>query len=127
VTDDPLLKLAAQRAVDTVMREVSGSRAAVVSTEDGFELAAAVESTAQVARLSAMASALSALGAIAGEESQLGACDNIMIEANEGYILMLQARRPDITVILSIVTGRNAVMGQALYFARRAVQQLQVV
>ena len=88
----PRLRLAAESAIDTLMREIKGVKAVVISTEDGLELAARVENTAQVARLSAIASSLAALGAVAGEESQLGQCDNVAIEATHGHILMLQAR-----------------------------------
>ncbi|WP_296724668.1 roadblock/LC7 domain-containing protein [Variovorax sp.] len=60
----PRLKDAAESAVDTLMREIKGVKAVVISTEDGLELAARVENTAQVARLSAIASSLAALGAV---------------------------------------------------------------
>src|ERR1700750_333288 len=98
----PRIKLAAESAIDTLMREIKGVKAVVISTEDGLELAARVENTAQVARLSAIASSLAALGAVAGEESDLGNCDTVTIEATHGHILMLQARHPDVTLIMSV-------------------------
>ncbi|BEP53589.1 hypothetical protein GmRootV118_08330 [Variovorax sp. V118] len=107
------------------MREIKGVKAVVISTEDGLELAARVENTAQVARLSAIASSLAALGAVASEESQLGHCDNVAIEATHGHILMLQARHPEMTLIVSVVTSREAIIGQVLYFAKQATQLLQ--
>ena len=72
MTIDPNLQRACDRSLDELMLEIKGIKAVVVSTEDGFEVAARVENTAQVARLSAMASSLAALGAMAGEESQIG-------------------------------------------------------
>lgn len=121
----PQLQSAAQEAVDLVMREVKGAKAAVVSTEDGFEVAARVQNTAEVARLSALASSMAALGAIAGEESRVGVCNNVLIGATEGHILMLQARRNDVSLVLSIVAGREAIMGQILYFSRQASRALE--
>lgn len=118
----PKLKRAAEAAVNLVMHEVKGVKAVVVSTEDGFEVAARVENTAQITRLSAMASSLAALGALAGEESQLGACDSVVMEAAEGLIIILQIRRPDVSLIMSVVTGRDAVVGQVLYFAKQAAR-----
>jgi predicted regulator of Ras-like GTPase activity (Roadblock/LC7/MglB family) len=122
---DDKVTAAAKCAVDTMMSEVRGVRASVVSTEDGFEVASRVENTAEVARLSAMASSMAALGAIAGEESKLGACRNVVIEATEGHIVMLQARRADVSLVLSIVAGPEAVMGQILYYSRRAALALE--
>jgi len=121
----PKINLAAESAIDTLMREIKGVKAVVISTEDGLELAARVENTAQVARLSAIASSLAALGAVAGEESDLGDCDNVTIEATHGHILMLQARHPEVTLIMSVVAGKEAIIGQVLYFAKQAALALQ--
>lgn len=121
----PRIKLAAESAIETLMHEIKGVKAVVISTEDGFELASRVENTAQVARLAAIASSLAALGAVAGEESHLGDCDNVTIEAKHGHILMLQARHAEMTLIVSIVTGKDAIIGRVLYFAKQATQMLQ--
>ena len=119
------LKTACDRALDELMQEVKGIKAVVVATEDGFEVAARIENTAQVARLSAMASSLAALGAMAGEESQLGVCHSLLMEAAEGYIVIVQVRRADVSLIVSVVTGRDAVIGQVLYFSKKAAATLQ--
>jgi predicted regulator of Ras-like GTPase activity (Roadblock/LC7/MglB family) len=119
------LKTACDRALDELMQEVKGIKAVVVSTEDGFEVAARVENTAQIARLSAMASSLAALGAMAGEESRLGVCESLIMEAAEGFIAIIQVRRADVSLIVSVVTGRDAVTGQVLYFSKKAARMLQ--
>lgn len=116
---------AAQQAVALIMREVKGSRAAVISTEDGFEVACHVENTAEVARLSAMASSIAALGAMAGEESGIGRCDNVVIAGEGGHIVMRQIRRDDISLVLSVVASREAIVGQMLYFSRQAARTME--
>lgn len=125
MTIAPHLKNACDRALDELMQEIKGIKAVVVATEDGFEVAARVENTAQVARLSAMASSLAALGAMAGEESQLGVCHSLLMEAADGYITIVQVRRADVSLIVSVVTGRDAVIGQVLYFSKKAAATLQ--
>lgn len=127
MTIAPHLKNACDRALDELMQEIKGIKAVVVATEDGFEVAARVENTAQVARLSAMASSLAALGAMAGEESQLGVCHSLLMEAADGYITIVQVRRADVSLIVSVVTGRDAVIGQVLYFSKKAAATLQAV
>ncbi len=121
----PHLQKAAQAATDMLMRDIKGAKAALISTEDGFEVAARVENTAQVARLSAMASSLAALGAMAGEESQLGDCRSLVMEAADGLIAIVQVHRADVSFILSVVTGRDAVVGQVLYFSKHAARELE--
>lgn len=125
MTLDPNLQRACDRALDELMTEVKSIKAVVVSTEDGFEVAARVENTAQIARLSAMASSLAALGAMAGEESQLGLCESLVMQATEGFIAITQVRRSDVSLIVSVVTGRDAVTGQVLYFSKKAAMALQ--
>ena len=125
MTIAPHLKTACDRALNDLMQEVKGIKAVVVATEDGFEVAAQVENTAQIARLSAMASSLAALGAMAGEESQLGVCHSLVMEATEGFIAIVQVRRADVSLIVSVVTGRDAVIGQVLYFSKKAAARLQ--
>jgi predicted regulator of Ras-like GTPase activity (Roadblock/LC7/MglB family) len=119
------LQLAAQAAVDTVMSQVRGARAIVVSTEDGFEVASRIENTAEISRLSALASSMAALGAIVGDESRLGACAKVVIEALDGHVVMVQAHRADVSLVLSVVAGRDAIMGQILYFAAQATKKLE--
>ena len=114
----------AKAAAEALMSNVKGIRGVVVSTEDGFELAACVENTAQVARLSAMASSLAALGAMAGEESNLGRCESMVMQASEGYVAIVQVQRTDMALILSVVAGSDAVLGQVLYHVKNAARTL---
>ena len=122
---NPLLQLGAKNACTQLMGQIKGAKAIVISTEDGFEVASHVENNAQVARLSAMASSLAALGVLAGEESGLGNCHSVIMEANGGYLAILQVRRHDISMIISVVTGRDAVAGQVVYFSKQAARALE--
>ncbi len=123
--DDPKLQAAAQAAVQALMRHVKGVRGCVVSTEDGYEVAAHSQGQGVTTRLSAMASSMAALGVIAGQENQLGDCSSVVVEAAGGFIVLLHARRPHLTLVLSVVASRDAILGQVLYVARRAIQVLE--
>lgn len=125
MTIPPHLQRTCDRALDELMQEIKGIKAVVVSTEDGFEVAARVENTAQISRLAAMASSLAALGVMAGEESRLGVCESIVMQATEGFIAIVQVRRADVPLIVSVITGRDAVTGQLLYFSKKAAKSLQ--
>ena len=119
------IKSAAQAAINVIIQQVKGAKAVVISTGDGFEVAAHAENNAQVSRMSAMASSLSALGVLAGEESRLGSCKNILIEAEAGILLILQVQSEHDTWIMSVIAGNDAVVGQVLFFARQAASNLQ--
>lgn len=123
----PKIEDAARHATETLMREIKGIKAALISTEDGFEVASQVSNTAQVSRLAAMASSLAALGALAGEESHLGSCGSLVMEAAEGYIAMVQVHRVDVTLIMSVVAGRDAIIGQVLYISKQTASALEKI
>lgn len=119
------LKIAADIAIARLLADIKGLKAVVVSTEDGFEVSAYTENTAQTSRLAAMASSLTALCNIAGEESKLGDCDHLIISAQNGHILMIQVPNQQTNMILSVIAGQDAIIGQAIYFLRVAARALQ--
>jgi len=115
------------QVIDKLVEAVGAVRAVVVSSEDGFELVSRASDKSHVSRLSAMASSMTALGAMAGEECKIGDFRSITLEAEEGFILLLQARRPDGNLILSVIAESKAIIGQVLFYSKRAAEQLQQV
>ncbi|MFO7581944.1 roadblock/LC7 domain-containing protein [Guyparkeria sp.] len=118
------MKNAAGGAVDELVTAVGSIRAAVVSTEDGFELVARARDASQVARLSAMASSMAALGVMAGEECEIGGFRSITLEAEDGFIVMLQSRNPASNLILSVIADSEALVGKVILYGRKAATQL---
>ncbi len=119
------IKVASVKVIYRLLERVKGIHAVVVSTEDGFEVAAYAENKAQTRRLAAMASSLSALCDVAGEESQLGLSQSVTISAAEGHIVLLKVDRQDLPLTLSVVARKDTVIGQVLYFARMAADDLK--
>lgn len=117
----------ADNEVETLISEIGGAVAVVISTIDGFDVAARAQNTAQVSRMAAMASSISAIGSVVGQESLLGNHCSITIEAEQGFVVMIEVRHPLWPMILSVVTSRAAVLGQALYCANRSAARLALV
>jgi predicted regulator of Ras-like GTPase activity (Roadblock/LC7/MglB family) len=124
VNFSPQLTKAAALGADKLMRDVKGIKAVVIATEDGFELVGRVENSATVSRLAAMASSLAALGALAGEESQLGTCDNLTIQAAEGNLFLVQVRHNSVGLIVSVVTSRDVILGQVVFMTKQMAGSL---
>ena len=106
------------------MTEITGAVAVVISTADGFEVAARARDTSQSSRLSAMASSIAAIGAVIGEETLTGACRGIFIEADSGRIVMVEIRHPEHVLILTVVTDEQALLGAVTYSARQTALEL---
>jgi len=124
--DNPALKTAAAALVQQLMNSLYGMRGCVISTEDGFMIAAHMLGD-NATRLSAIASSIAALGVVAGQENNLGACTTVVVEAESGAIVMSRASRPDVNLVISLIGSKAAVLGQLLYAARDAAQQLEQV
>ena len=123
VTDE--LRHGAERLLQLLVQKLSGVKGAVITTSDGFEVAVQVVSDTDGAKLSAMASSISAIGNMAVQETGLGEVhQSITIEGDEGYIFIMDIHHPKCPMILNIITSKSAVLGQVVYYARHIVNKL---
>ena len=120
---DALLR-AANAQAEILISEIGGAIAIVISTSDGFEVAARSQNAAQISRMAAMASSIAAIGSVIGQESRLGAHRSITIDADSGFVIMVEIRHPVTPLTLSVITTRSAILGQALFAANRAASEL---
>lgn len=123
----PQLQQAVESAVEGLMLNLKDLSAALVASTDGFEIAARAQSSVDVSKLAAMACSISALGSMVGEESAIGQYQNVVVEADEGYVVILDIPHPSFPMILSLVASRDEILGQVLYRAKRVVSRLVTV
>ena len=114
----------ANKAVETLMGQVAGAVAAVISTPDGFDVASRVTTPDAAARLAAMSSSITAICGVLGEESNIGANQSICIEAEKGYVVMVHIPHPSHPMILNLVANKGTILAQMVYFARQAAQHV---
>ena len=124
MTLQPHLTMQADKTLETLMGEVQGAVSAVLSTVDGFAVAAKTDTEEQGARVAAMASSISAICSVVGEETEVGAHQSITIQSENGYVVMVQVAHAVQPMILNLVANKTAVLGQMIYFARQAANQL---
>ncbi|AZS50351.1 hypothetical protein DM558_05985 [Entomomonas moraniae] len=118
-----VIKLAAARELDKLMSVATGIESAVLTTEDGFEVAfKSTDETVDPSKLAAMASSLSAISNMSICETNLGTeYNSIIIESDKGYIVIMDIDNEAFPMILNVVASKNAVLGQILYHARAVV------
>lgn len=97
---------------------------AVVSTPDGFEVAAHLGGKQSAAKLSAMTSSLLALAQAISDESDIGTCNDILIEASAGRLLLMEIPRSDRQLLLAVLCDRDSTMGQVLWAVRRCRDEI---
>jgi predicted regulator of Ras-like GTPase activity (Roadblock/LC7/MglB family) len=97
---------------------------AVLTSEDGFELAA-YRGQAISGRIAAMSSSLQALSEAITREAGLSNTRNLIIEAETGTILILGLQNTTARVSLSVVASTRETLGQLLWAARNCCKALE--
>jgi uncharacterized protein len=119
-----LLNLARHEA-EYLLREVGGARAVVVSTIDGFDVAHARRQNIEASRMAAMASSIAALAQVVAHEAGLGAPRCMIVEADEGFVIVRSVPRRDHPLVIELLTDRTGLLGLALQQLSRSGQQLE--
>ena len=120
----PQLQRAAGSAAET-LRGLSGVVAVVVASADGFDIASSVSRGVDAARMAAMASSISAIGAVAAQEGQLSRCKQVTVGTADGFMHMSTVSRPDGEFVINVIAGAGAILGQVAYCAAEQVRALE--
>ena len=115
----------ARGLLQSFVQKINGMKGAVIATSDGFEVAQDIMSGADGAKLSAMASSISAIGNMVTQETDTGDRHRcIVIEGEQGYILIMDIPHSSCPMILNVITSKSAVLGQVIYHAKQVVGEL---
>ncbi len=125
---DSALDAEATRQVQQCLEELgassSGITLAVVTSEDGFEIAA-YRGGAISGRIAAMSSSLEALAEAITREASLGKNRSLIIEAENGAVLVLGLDSTTPRASLSVVAQAGETLGQLLWAARNCCKSLE--
>ncbi len=104
----------AQQEAERLLEEVSGVVAIVVATVDGFDIASAMKQ-GDANRVAAMASSIFAISAVVSQEASLGRSRSVTIDTEEGFTVVHSVYRPDADLVVSVIAGQDAILGQVAY------------
>jgi predicted regulator of Ras-like GTPase activity (Roadblock/LC7/MglB family) len=119
-----MLKNLAQREAQSLLHEVSGVKAVVIASVDGFDIASATASNVDPARIAAMASSISAIGAVVAQEATLGTANSVVINSEQGFVQVFSVNRRDVPLIVNVVADATGVLAQVAYRGRALAQTL---
>lgn len=103
---------------------IPGIKSAVIASVDGFALAQVTGRENQAERLAAMTSSMLALAAAIGRELSLGSLEVLMVEADDGKVLMLSIPAPRQSLLLMAACSQRSVIGNVLWSARECGQKI---
>lgn len=108
-------RVSAQREAEHLINEVEGVTAVVVATIDGFDVASVMRNGGEAARIAAMASSISAIGAVVSQEAGLGNSRSVTIDTDAGFAVVYGVSRPDAELIINVIANGDAVLGQVAW------------
>ena len=115
----------AQNAIDLLFNKLSGVNALLIASVDGFPIAYRAIIDVDANKVAAMASSFSALGVVVADESHIGSKKVVTLEAEDGYVILLDISHIDFPMVLSITASKNTVLAQTLYLARETIKEIQ--
>lgn len=119
------LRRVAQAQAQAMQAELAGVVAVVIATVDGFDIANAVTRGIDPARAAAMASSISAIGAVVSKEAGLGQSRSVTINTDAGFAFLSTVYRADVSLIVNVIADGGAVLGQVAWRSAECVKQLE--
>jgi len=113
-----------QKYLDELAAATPEITTAVVTTSDGFEVAVMQRGGVSHAKLAAMTSAMHALGDAMVGESTLTNCQNVIVEAETGHILMLAVPNVKEGLLLSVIADHQVTIGRLLWASKRCCRHI---
>lgn len=119
---------AARQQIRELMVAVPGIDSVLLSSTDGFELAAVHKrASLEGGKLAAVSSSILALvDAFLGEINLTG-CQSLTLEADNGKALIAAVPAPNHPMLLVVVTSSNVLLGHVLHSVRHAIQRLVMI
>lgn len=97
----------------------------VLTSGDGFEIAAYPQGNAATPRIAAMTSSMQALAAAMARESSLARNRNLIVEADAGTILILDLDDALPRTSLAVVAANKELLGKLLWASRNLCKALE--
>lgn len=118
------LRALALGEAEAVAGDTGGVRAVVIATADGFDLASCVRSGLDPKRIAALASSMAAIGAVVSAEAALGRSSNVTVGADDGFAVVHAAQHGALGLVIIVIAGPDALLGQVNYRTAAAVRRL---
>lgn len=122
---DAAVTEAARRQLESFVTGNPGTKLAILTSGDGFEIAAHPRGLSTVQRLAAMSSSLQALSEALVQESGLTRIRNLIIETDGGTVIVLGVGKVTPRLSLTVVASGDEVLGRLLWASRECCAALE--
>ena len=115
----------ALRLLEAFVQATPGVTFAVLSSGDGFEIAAHPRGVSRARRLAAMSSSLQGLSEAMAGEAGLEGIRNLVIESNGGTVIVLGLGKLTPRLSLTVVARGDETLGRLLWASRECCASLE--
>jgi predicted regulator of Ras-like GTPase activity (Roadblock/LC7/MglB family) len=122
---DAVVTEAVRQQLESFVAGNSGTVLAVLTSGDGFEIAAHPRGLPAVQRLAAMSSSLQALSEAMVREAGLVRIRNLIIESDGGTVIVLGVGKVTPRLSLLVVASGDEVLGRLLWASRECCAALE--
>ena len=122
---DPTIVRAATLQLESFAKSNPGVLLTVLTTSDGFEVAAHPVDSATAARIAAMSSSIQALSEALAREAGLSANRSLILETDTGTVVVLGLAETSPKMSLAIVATGTELLGKLLWASRNLAKALE--
>jgi predicted regulator of Ras-like GTPase activity (Roadblock/LC7/MglB family) len=122
---DAAVTEAARQQLESFITGTPGATLAVLTSGDGFEIAAHPRGLPAVQRLAAMSSSLQALSEAMVQEAGLVRIRNLIIESDGGTVIVLGIGKVTPRLSLTVVATGDETLGRLLWASRECCAALE--
>jgi predicted regulator of Ras-like GTPase activity (Roadblock/LC7/MglB family) len=114
-----------ERGLSELIHTTSGIERAWIASPDGFEIASATRGKRfNAARLAAMSSSMLAVGSALAGELRLGGCRNVIVEAEQGQLVLFTIPCSRAQLVLSALAPNSSTLGLVLVATRACAKDI---
>ena len=116
--------VAAKEILHTLVHATSGIDGVLLASTDGFEVSSIFQKDYDAGKLSAVGSSILALVQALTNEAQLTGCRSVILDAQDGKIMISAVPNKNQPMIVIVVTKQQVLLGQIMHGMNKAINQL---
>ena len=116
--------LATKDVLHNLLHTTSGVDGVLLASTDGFEVSSIFQKDYDAGKLSAVGSSILALVQALTTEAQLTGCRSVILDAQDGKIMISAVPNENQPMIVIVVTKQQVLLGQIMHGVNKAINQL---
>lgn len=119
-----LFVVTSKEVLHDLVHSTSGIDGVLLASTDGFEVSSIFQKEYDAGKLSAVGSSILALVQALTNEAQLTGCRSVILDAQDGKIMISAVPNKNQPMIVIVVTKQQVLLGQIMHGMNKAINRL---